>query len=266
MLRGTGRDHGYAGVRRAPEHFTLPYLTPPPPAACGREGPALDSPFCILQGVCQGLWLALAALPMPSWLSPHPSPSSIASPPLSLVQLRRRKWPLSGAASASPLQTSNLRRTAAKVNALWTRAPAEVCVQPPATGRGCGCRGEQTWGASRCACGQGSRGCDPAEYYCTPLYVTGNRPPASGCGMYTKSSAVSSGGAVRTCGGDGDKCGQGPSDQRRTCRVRRCRAAKVAAGGAHFRRGAGVAIPPPPRAWQEDCARRRTPRAQAVCP
>ena len=42
MLRGTGRDHGYAGVRRAPEHFTFTFtllmtphghaLSPPAPA------------------------------------------------------------------------------------------------------------------------------------------------------------------------------------------------------------------------------------------
>ena len=28
MLRGTGRDHGYAGVRRAPEHFTFTFTLP----------------------------------------------------------------------------------------------------------------------------------------------------------------------------------------------------------------------------------------------
>ena len=32
MLRGTGRDHGYAGVRRAPEHFTFTFTIPPSPA------------------------------------------------------------------------------------------------------------------------------------------------------------------------------------------------------------------------------------------
>ena len=40
MLRGTGRDHGYAGVRRAPEHVTpVQNPPPPPPSAPMRASP-----------------------------------------------------------------------------------------------------------------------------------------------------------------------------------------------------------------------------------
>ena len=35
MLRGTGRDHGYAGVRRAPGNFTFTFTTKP--VQCGPE-------------------------------------------------------------------------------------------------------------------------------------------------------------------------------------------------------------------------------------
>ena len=63
MLRGTGRDHGYAGVRRVPEHFTFTFTLAVVAATTARHLNTLGHPLGAFHGP-----------PAHQVLSGHPTP------------------------------------------------------------------------------------------------------------------------------------------------------------------------------------------------